>query len=146
MKTIELRRIDILDDTVTPLVIEAEREGHHFMRRLQDEWHSGANRFQGRGEFLLSAYIEGRLVAVGGLNTDPYVPTEGIGRLRHVYVARSARRLGIGAVLVRRIMNDAARTFSVLRLRTTTAEAATFYEELGFQRTSEPAATHIIKL
>lgn len=146
MGPIELRQIELLDDTITPLVIEAESEGHRFMRRLQDEWHSGGNRFQGQGELLLGAYVNEQLMAIGGLNKDPYAFAENVGRLRHVYVARAVRGSGIGAILVRRIMDDAARSFSVLRLRTTTAEAATFYERLGFERTSEAAATHIIRL
>lgn len=142
----ELRRIDTLDDAIAPLVIEAAGEGFRFMRRLEDEWQSGANRFQSAGEFMLGAHADGRLIAVGGLNVDPYAAAEGIGRVRHVYVARDARRSGVGAMLVRRIMADATPTFSVLRLRTDTAEAAAFYERLGFQPTTEPAATHIIAL
>jgi hypothetical protein len=43
-------------------------------------------------------------------------------------------------------MNEAARTFATLRLRTTTAEAAAFYERLGFLATNEENATHIIGL
>ena len=81
-------------------------------------------------------------MAVGGLNIDPYAASASIGRVRHLYVASSARRLGVGAILMRRIIDDAARTFEILRLRTSTAEAAAFYEQLGFERTSEEAATH----
>ena len=146
MKHVELRQITLLGDEVMPLVIEAESQGHRFMRRLVDDWVSGANRFQKTGEFLLSACIEGRLVAVGGLNNDPYALIEHVGRLRHVYVLDTARRLGIGTLLVKRIMEDAAESFSMLRLRTKTTDAAEFYERLGFQKTSEQSATHVIRL
>lgn len=146
MGSIEIYEVKVLDASITSLVIEAECEGHRFMRRLQDEWNSGANRFQERGEFLLAAHMKGRAVAIGGLNKDSYAFDENVGRLRHVYVSVSARRLGIGAILVRRIIDDAARTFSVLRLRTTTDEAAAFYERLGFEKTTGWAATHVIQL
>ncbi len=146
MKHVEMRQVTLLDEEVMPLVMEAESQGHRFMRRLLDDWESGANRFQKAGEFLLSAHIEGRLVAVGGLNNDPYALIGHVGRLRHVYVLDTARRLGIGTLLVKRIMEDAAESFSTLRLRTKTTEAAEFYERLGFQKTSEQTATHVIGL
>jgi len=146
VKPIALRRIEMPGIDITALVTEAERDGHRFMRRLQDEWESGANRFQHAGEFLLAAILDGRPIAVGGLNRDPYSSADDVGRLRHVYVAVEARRLGVGAMLVESIINRAARSFSTLRLRTATAEAAAFYERLGFQRTGEEAATHIMRL
>ena len=31
METVELRRIEVLGDEITPLVVESEREGHRFM-------------------------------------------------------------------------------------------------------------------
>ncbi|NIJ08134.1 N-acetylglutamate synthase-like GNAT family acetyltransferase [Sphingomonas vulcanisoli] len=144
--SIELREIKLLSNEITPLVIEAESEGHRFVRRLQDDWDEGKNRFQGTGEFLLSVYLDGTLTALGGLNKDPYLNTEGIGRLRHVYVSPSVRHQGIGGLLVNRIIEQAAQTFLILRLRTTTTGAATFYEKLGFERTNEDAATHILHL
>ena len=143
---IEIRPVNSMGEEIVPLIVEADGEGHRFMHRLSDEWHSGQNRFHGKGEFLLGVYVEGRLVAVGGLNKDPYADIEGIGRLRHVYVTSSARRLGIGTLLVEQITREAASAFSILRLRTTTAEAAMFYERLGFRTTSDEAATHVIDL
>ena len=143
---VDLRAIDGLDDAITPLVAEADGEGFRFMRRLQDDWRSGANRFDGRGEFLLGAYDAGRLVAVGGLNVDPYATGDDVGRVRHVYVANAARRSGVGAILLRRIIAEAAPVFAVLRLRTNTAAGAAFYESLGFECTTDAAATHIMRL
>lgn len=146
MVAIELRRVGMLGDEIAPLVAEADGEGFRFVRRLRDEWRLGAKRFDGDGELLLAAYRAGELVAVGGLTIDPYTAAPGVGRVRHVYVLRSARRSGVGETLVRRIMDEASRTFTALRLRTTTAEGAAFYEQLGFLRTTEPAATHVIAL
>ena len=146
MNIADLRRVNLLDDNLTPLIEEAESEGHLFVRRLRDDWCSGANRFLELNELLLAGYIGGRMVAVGGLNKDPYLLAEDVGRLRHVYVSSSARRLGVGTCLVKQIMNSAAEGFAVLRLRTDTLEAASFYERLGFLSTSEQGATHTIRL
>jgi len=144
--TVELRVLTSIGDEIGPLIVEAGGEGHRFLHRLRDEWESGQNRFQEAGEVLWGAYVGGRLVAVGGLNRDPFAGAAGIGRLRHVYVARSARRTGIGTMLVDHIRDRAARTFSVLRLRTTTAEAAAFYARIGFETTTDEAATHLVRL
>jgi len=135
-----------LGSDLDPLVAEADAEGHLFMRRMRDAWETHENRFDRPGELLLTARIEGRLVGIGGLNRDPYAQAEGIGRLRHLYVARSARRLSVGTLLVRRILAHAAPHFSVVRLRTLSPDAAAFYARLGFQPTDQPDATHILPL
>jgi GNAT superfamily N-acetyltransferase len=116
------------------------------MRRLREDWASGVNRFACPGELLLGAWVGERLVAVGGLNRDPYMSADAIGRLRHVYVLDDVRRLGIGTLIVARIIAEASACFSLLRLRTMTAEGAAFYDRLGFQRASDPFATHVIDL
>ncbi|WP_162596278.1 GNAT family N-acetyltransferase [Methylobacterium sp. 17Sr1-1] len=114
------------------------------MRRLFEDHATGANRFDRPGERLLRAWHGGHLVGVGGLNGDPYVADNGIGRLRHLYVLAAHRRLGLGAVLVRALLREAEGHFRVVRLRTVSAEAAAFYRRLGFQETAEPNATHVI--
>jgi GNAT superfamily N-acetyltransferase len=131
---------------ITPLVLEAEGQGHRFMRRLSEDWASGVNRFAGPGELLLGGWAGERLVAVGGLNKDPYVSADTVGRLRHVYVLGDVRRLGIGTLIVERIIAEASARFSLLRLRTMAAEGAAFYDRLGFQRAGDPFATHVIDL
>ena len=76
------------------------------------------------------------IVAVGGLNVDPYTSDHSIGRVRHVYVSRSARRRGVGKLLVLEIIEAARDSFRQLRLRTNTDEGDRFYRALGFQRDS----------
>ena len=142
---IEIRPVSTMSDELNSLMVEADIEGHRFVRRLLKEWEAGVNRFDGAGELLLGAYSDQRLCAVGGLNTDPYSSLPAIGRLRHLYVAPPARRLGIGTMLVNEIRVRAMHTFLALRLRTSSAEAAAFYEQLGFEKTDEEAATHVIR-
>ena len=143
---IELRPLLALDPAVELLALEAEQQGFGFMRRLAAEWQSGDNRFDRPGECLLAAHYDSRLIGVGGLNRDPYVQGDGIGRLRHLYVHASARWLGVGSQLVAPILKQARGSFRVVRLRATTAEAAAFYGRLGFVSTSEEAASHVMVL
>ena len=118
---------------VERLVEASVGEGFRFLVRLREELASGANRFDGEGEVLLGAWRGEELVAVGGLNRDPYSGDPRAGRIRHVYVLPSARRAGAGRALVRELIDRAGAWFDELVLRTDTAEAARFYEALGFR-------------
>lgn len=117
------------------------------MRRLVDEWESGANRFDGPGEALFGARVERILVGVGGLTVDPYAASDRDGRVRHLYVRAPYRRQGIGGRLVEAIVDAARGRFDRLRLRTTNPEAARLYERLGFRRRTDVAeCTHVMEL
>lgn len=119
-------------------------EGFRFIDRLVLEWNRGENRFARSGEIFLCAYLDDSLVGFGGLNRDPYsrIPREG--RIRHVYVEPDARGLGLGASLVRELIERARPSFD--RLRLATQQVARFYERQGFQPVSEPKATHALEL
>ena len=122
---------------------EAAREGFRFVDKLIAEWRSGTNRFTRSGEVFLGAFQATELVAVGGLNRDPYADQAGIGRLRHLYVKKSARRSGLGTTLVLRLLGHAEGTFHSVRLKTDTSEAADFYVSLGFWPVQDRTATHV---
>jgi GNAT superfamily N-acetyltransferase len=124
------------------LRVAAETEGFRFLTRLVAEWNDGANRFDRPGELLVGAVRSERLLAVCGLNRDPFADRHDIGRLRHLYVHPSARRTGAGSALVGHLLGQAGGAFRVVRLRTTTAEAAAFYLRHGFVAVAEPDATH----
>ena len=143
---IGVRQIGAVRAELAPLVAAADREGHAFMRRLQDEWDGGANRFDRAGEALFGAFAGERLVGVGGLNRDPYANADGVGRLRHLYVMPDMRRSGVGRMLVERIVAEAKAGFSLLRLRTLSADAAAFYRRLGFVEIDEDTATHMMRI
>ena len=81
---------------------------------------------------MLGAFFNDALVGVGALNRDPYTSEQGFGRLRRIYVTRSARRHGVGAALVRRLLEDAGGVFRVVRLRAASSEAAALYLRFGF--------------
>jgi GNAT superfamily N-acetyltransferase len=103
------------------------------VRRLVDEWETGANRFDKPGEALFGAWLDGRLVGVCGLNVDPFADDEHTGRVRHLYVLPDFRRRGIGRRLVLQVMKTAHGRFDDLRLRTNEPDAARLYEALGFR-------------
>lgn len=144
-----IRRLTRLPAAAASLVAAAEQEGFGFMTRLAAEWQSGANRFDRPGELLLGASTLSGLVALGGLNRDPYASAPGIGRLRHLYVLPGLRRQGIAAALVQSLIAAAAAPgsgFHSLRLRCDTPAAAAFYARLGFAPVDDAAATHSLRL
>ena len=136
---------ELLDDQIRPLVIASEVEGFCFVRRLVTEWSAGVNRFTGSGEALLGAFVENRLVGICGLMRDPYQDERRVARLRNLYVIPGQRSQGIGARLIRCVIERAASSFTCLRLRAVTAPAAALYEHLGFTATPEiEHCTHIM--
>jgi GNAT superfamily N-acetyltransferase len=124
----------------------AHSEGFAFVERLAADWETGTNRFDKPGEKLLGAFLGEQLVGVGGLNREPYDPPPSRGRLRHLYVLKAFRGHGIARALVTHLLEAAEPTFNEVRLRTASADAAAFYEHLGFQRSPISTATHVRQL
>jgi GNAT superfamily N-acetyltransferase len=134
-------------DGLDVLLAESEQASFRFVRRLVEEWASGANQFDRPGEALFGAWVGGQLVGVCGLNVDPYAPEERVGRVRHLYVLSSSRRLGVGRRLVAEVVEAARGRFDDLRLRTENPTAAVFYETVGFGPSGGAADyTHVMKL
>lgn len=143
---LKIQEIDKLGHEIDPLASEAGEQGFAFMDRFRREWLDGSNRFDGVGEGYYAAFLDGRLVGLGGLNQDPYQADPAVGRVRHLYVLSDARRAGIGRALVEQIVARARERFALLRLRTTTTPGALFYEKLGFLPVDRQDATHILDL
>ena len=135
------------DPDLGALVAESEQAGLRFVRRLVEEWASGANRFDRPGEALFGAWVDGRLVGVCGLNADPYTSEARVGRVRHLYVLSSFRRRGVGRRLIAEVIRVARGPFDTLRLRTENSSAAQLYEALGFRRADRATdCTHVLDL
>jgi GNAT superfamily N-acetyltransferase len=141
---VEVIRPLIRGDTnqIRALAEESAAAGFRFVARFVTEIETPSFALDERRQFFLGVFVADQLVAMGGVVPDPYVDDENIGRLRHVYVALNARRLGIGRRLVAALEQRARDEFTALRLRTDTDAAAAFYEALGYRRTREPDATH----
>ncbi len=143
MRTLIERLTESPTDSLGALIAESEQGGLRFVRRLAEEWASGANRFDRPGEALFVARLAGQVVGVCGLNVDPYATEPNVGRVRHLYVLSAHRRLGVGGQLVTEVMKAARGRFDRLHLRTNTPEAARLYEKLGFRRCVGADFTHI---
>lgn len=143
---IEIRPVKLPLEALDDLVVEARAEGFGFLDRLVEEWNSGVNRFSRAGEILYGAFDADKLVAVGGLNCDPYQTDDDIGRLRRFYVVPSYRRTGVGSAMVARVLAAASGKFFKVRLLTNNLEAWSFYESCGFQSVDSNHVTHEIHL
>jgi GNAT superfamily N-acetyltransferase len=102
------------------------------VRRLIDDHFAGRNRFSKRGECLYVVRNRGAVIAVGGLNIDPYYNSPSLGRIRHLYVHPSFRRTGVGRRLMERIESDGEQYFQSFQLFTTSKAAGRFYEALSY--------------
>ena len=141
------RLIGSPSETLDVFLAESEREGSRFVRRIVDEWATGANRFDRPGEALFTARIGDRRIGICGLNVDPYAAAPNVGRVRRLYVLSAYRRLGVGRQLVLAVLDAARGRFDVLRLRTTNPAAARLYESLGFSPSATTDdCTHVIDL
>ena len=84
------------------------------------------------------------LVAIGGLNREPFAGRPDVGRIRRVYVRPAWRNRGIGNKLIQTLVRDARSSFGSLHLRTENPAAAALCERIGFSRFLISDATHIL--
>jgi len=126
-------KIQQLPDDIQVLAELAHNEGFRFIQRLVEDFLSGENRFDADGEALFEVRFIDRLVAIGGLNIDPYSPSGCTGRVRRCYVHPDHRSHGIGQLLLRTIEEHAAKTFQQLHLFTDTDNASLFYQRMGYE-------------
>jgi GNAT superfamily N-acetyltransferase len=143
---ISILKIELPVPGIERLQSEAMDEGYDFIETLVEEWANAGNRFDAPGEALCGHLDQGMLVAVGGLNCDPFAGRPDMGRIRRVYVRAAWRNRGIGRALMTALV-DAARTqFTCVRLRAENEGAARLYESMGFVPIASPDATHILHL
>lgn len=129
------------------IVKQSKEEGFRFVERLLNDYKNGSNTFHHSGEGLFGVFNkEGLLVAVGGLNKDPFSNEHYIGRLRRFYVRKEYRRNGVGSILVKRIIDEAKRYYKILVLHTDTEQADTFYSSIGFSKGNlYPNSSHFME-
>ncbi len=113
---------------------ESQLEGYKFLVRLENDWLNGTNTFSAAGEGLYELRVKGALVAIGGINIDPYGRSDADGRLRRFYVNKAYRRKGIGKLLVDYILQKHRSNFERVSLFTSEPAAGAFYVRCGFEK------------
>lgn len=148
MSKFHIQKVDQLHmEEIKHLIDECTLEGFAFMKKLQDEYVTGHNCFDKRGEALYIVRIDDDIVGICGLNQDPYENKPTIGRVRHLYVAREYRKLGIARTLVAQIIQEAKEYYLELTLRTNNPAADRLYRSIGFSTHSKyESVTHILSL
>jgi GNAT superfamily N-acetyltransferase len=144
----EVKHINnLLNFDLDSLVKQSKEEGFRFVDRLINDYKNGSNAFSHLGEGLFGVFNEeGVLVAIGGLNNDPYSNGQYIGRLRRFYVNKEYRRNGIGSLLVTRIIEEVKRYYKILVLHTDTEQADRFYSSIGFTKGNlYPNSSHFME-
>ena len=143
---LKIGAVENLPSDLDELVTASLREDFRAVQRLREEWKQGINRFEEHGEALFEARLDHQLVAICGLNRDPYAKFDAVARLRHLYVTPEYRLRGIGRELVAVVLAHAAPNFRAIRLRTDRADADRFYLALGFEKTPQAAeSTHQLR-
>ena len=142
-----IERVSALPD-LSELLDASLAEGHAFVQRTIDEFESGKNRFDRPGEVFFAARDAcGCIVGTCGLNLDPYLNDESIGRVRHLYVLPKFRRCGVARALLDRVIAAAKGRFRALRIRTRNPAADALYRSAGFALVNgDPMVTHSMTL
>lgn len=141
-----IQQIELPAPGIEQLQAEARDEGYKFLDTLVSEWMSGANRFDGIGEILCGSLDGGVVVAVGGLNRDPFLQDPTVGRIRRVYVRKAWRNRGLGGGLLDKLLSVARQNFRSVRLRADNPKAARLYERKGFLPDANSSATNSLRL
>jgi GNAT superfamily N-acetyltransferase len=130
-----------LPESFDAMLVEARQDGHAFIERFHSRWQEGEERYLGESEGIFAAFENGRIVGVAAIGVDPYAGEARIGRLRHVFVLKAARRKGVAEALVRACL-ERGKGFDLIRLRSRNPEASGLYERLGFSQIDAKDATH----
>ncbi|GGE61348.1 GNAT family N-acetyltransferase [Priestia taiwanensis] len=149
MSEFKMKKIkNLLYKDIKHVIEESKEEGFLFLERLIHDYQNDTNTFNKLGEALYGVFNrEGLLVAIGGLNIDPFANRELVGRLRRYYVLKEYRRLGLGKQLLTKIIEDAKNHFHVLVLYTDTEQADKFYTSCGFTKEKKfPKSTHFLNI
>lgn len=145
--TYEVKAItDLSNVSIDHLVEQSETEGYRFLSRLVEHFNNGKQQFTEPGEALLGVWKNDELVAIGGVEQNPYTEDTHTARLKRFYVEPDERRHGVGSMLLEACLNKAKENFTKVTCRTDSAKADAFYRHNGFSVTTDsPETTHQIE-
>ncbi|HFK1514331.1 TPA: GNAT family N-acetyltransferase [Bacillus cereus] len=133
MKDMHIQQIEnLMKYEFKYLVQESKEEGFKFLKKLINEYENELNTFNKSGECLYGIFQGEKLIGIGGLNADPYTENNKIGRLRRFYIAKDYRRIGLGKLLLNKLLSHAEKYFKVVVLHTDTKQGDVFYTVNGF--------------
>ncbi|ACK89162.1 MULTISPECIES: GNAT family N-acetyltransferase [Bacillus cereus group] len=133
MKNMHIQQIEnLMKYEFKYLVQESKEEGFKFLKKLINEYENELNTFNKSGECLYGIFQGEKLIGIGGLNADPYTENNKIGRLRRFYIAKDYRRIGLGKLLLNKLLSHAEKYFKVVVLHTDTKQGDVFYTANGF--------------
>lgn len=127
------RVVEDLPEDFPSLRAQADAEGVRNLRILAAQWTEPENPFRDPGA-LFAAFAEGELVGMGGVMPQTVQGRPAM-RMRRLYVAPSARRLGVGRLLAAAMMQQGLQSADLLISNALATEAApAFWEAMGFVR------------
>ena len=144
MNPTRIQAVDACD--WTEILLACTQEGHGMVKRLLNDFRSGANRFDRPGEALFVHLAASSAMAVGGLNLEPETCYGKAGRIRRLYVLPDRRGRGLARSLIEATMAFASGYHEVLTVNVGTLPARGLYEHLGFAPVEHPRITHIRRL
>ncbi|SBS38059.1 acetyltransferase [Marinomonas spartinae] len=133
----KIEKVEQLPSDIETLITESQLEGFRFLARLQNDFVSGVNKFNKNGETLVTVRVDGKLVAIGGINRQ-----DDCARLRRFYVSKCSRRLGVGRELLEFLEKHASQYFTKVTLFTDTLQANQFYEACGYLPVNRHHVSH----
>jgi len=136
--------VDTLPEGFAALRAAADAENIRNVARLEENWRSGAERFEKPGELLLAAFDGETLVAIGGLTVEPDTTVHAL-RLRRLYVHPDRRKHGIGRALATALTDHGFGSVDLLTLNAGVPGAGQFWDTLGFRRVTSDSRTHELK-
>jgi GNAT superfamily N-acetyltransferase len=126
--------------------LRAEAAGEEFqhIEKLAAEWASGERRFDGAGEGLFAAFVDGELAGVGAVAREHLEPELGAMRMRRCYVRPAFRRQGLGRALAGAMMQQGLAFAPILTVNAGTPDAPAFWSAMGFTPDPRNGRTHVL--
>jgi len=133
-----VRVVDTLPDGFAALRQQAEQEGHRHMTRLAETWSADPAAFVA----LIAAFDDGEIVGIGGLTPEPQPTDAPALRMRRLYVAPAARRLGVARAIAGALLQEALDQVGLVTVHAGHDDAAAFWEAMGFAAVADRAWSH----
>lgn len=135
----------LMPSCLESLLSASTEEGIRNVSNLVQQWRDGLTLFDGEGEALYVAQMNGRTIGVGGVLRCKDIP--GALRVSRFYVLPEWRNRGIASAIAREVLNNIGEFAEVVTCNAQASEyAPPFWESLGFIPTEVPGITHILKV